>query len=75
MESVHFVLSDMSIHVDGMCSSTGNRNIVAETDEIYSFPENSLRTDRVNVITIVQVFNSVAEGSQRDDVIVRTTWV
>ena len=38
-----------------MDSSTNNNNIVSETDEVFYFPEGSLRVGEDNVITIVQV--------------------
>ena len=36
-------------------SSTNNRNVIEETDEVYDFPPDSLIRDGDNVLTIVQV--------------------
>ena len=43
------------ISSDNLGSSTNNQNILEETDDVFTFPEGSLKAGEDNVITIVQV--------------------
>jgi hypothetical protein len=43
-----------SLRLTGLPSSTNNQNIISETDEEYTFPANSVKAHKDNVITVVQ---------------------
>lgn len=38
-----------------MRSSTNNKNVIEETDDMFIFPEGSLLPGKDNIITVVQV--------------------
>jgi hypothetical protein len=42
------------LRLTGLPSSTNNQNIISETDEEYTFPANSVKAHKDNVITVVQ---------------------
>jgi hypothetical protein len=46
--------TDTSLRLTGLPSSTNNQNIVSETGEEYTFPANSVKAHKDNVITVVQ---------------------
>ena len=53
---------ELALSISG-CSSTGGRFVVEETDQVYVFPEGSIKLGKDNVITIVQVSASTSYSS------------